>query len=371
VGFFIGFSKIFAVVALGSICGAVAIPGAIAGEGRYQRTKDGKTLVWNDNAKPGDVATWSGDRDREGYASGFGTLNWYTARKAEGSRQSHVLYAYYFGNMVRGKFNGPVNAHASGLTSHAMFADGRRSTRWAAGPTASWTMRPKSPAPAPLQIAATRATGPKRESVTTSLQASATLTADRPRPNFDAVHQAPSAGADVAPVEPPAEGPKAPVPQPPAANVEPTPAANPPAIPPANGDAPQPPPDTAQAAAPSPHNEESTEAREAESLQSLAAPPSLRSGDDQANENDETSAARATSAQLSEQQVINLADSEARKHGYDPAQFRRSQPQFDPVDGTWSLTYEPAPADQSSTPQKHFSVAIHDQTKRSAIVTGR
>ena len=44
------------------------------GDGTYQRTKNGRTLVWNDHPKPGDEATWWGDRDREGYARGFGTL---------------------------------------------------------------------------------------------------------------------------------------------------------------------------------------------------------------------------------------------------------------------------------------------------------
>ena len=36
------------------------VPGAAPAQGEYQRTKDGKTLVWNDDPKPGDVAAWSG-----------------------------------------------------------------------------------------------------------------------------------------------------------------------------------------------------------------------------------------------------------------------------------------------------------------------
>src|SRR5207302_5221654 len=31
--------------------------------GRYQRTKDGTTRVWNENPKTGDLVTWSGARD--------------------------------------------------------------------------------------------------------------------------------------------------------------------------------------------------------------------------------------------------------------------------------------------------------------------
>jgi hypothetical protein len=46
--------------------------------GRYQRTKDGTTRVWNENPKPGDLVTWSGARDATGYATGYGTVTWFT-----------------------------------------------------------------------------------------------------------------------------------------------------------------------------------------------------------------------------------------------------------------------------------------------------
>ena len=98
------------------------------GAGDYQRTKDGKTTVWNAEPKPGDEAAWFGDRDGEGYATGAGTLTWYTAKGN--------VYGRYFGNMVRGKFTGRVNVHSKGKTGHATFADGKRISRWAAGPVA-------------------------------------------------------------------------------------------------------------------------------------------------------------------------------------------------------------------------------------------
>src|SRR5262245_55568546 len=47
------------------------------GAGSYQRTRDGKTLVWNDSPKRGEEATWSGKRDKNGFAVGSGTLTWY------------------------------------------------------------------------------------------------------------------------------------------------------------------------------------------------------------------------------------------------------------------------------------------------------
>src|SRR6202035_5557079 len=96
------------------ICiGLFLTAGAVFAQGDYQRTKDGKALVWNDEPKPGDVAVWSGDRDAEGYATGAGTLVWY-------QDNGHV-FGRYFGNMVKGRFDGEVNVHSNGRTAHAIF----------------------------------------------------------------------------------------------------------------------------------------------------------------------------------------------------------------------------------------------------------
>src|ERR1700680_2741847 len=56
------------------------VNGAYA-DGAYQRTKDGKTIIWNNSPEPGDAAAWSGKRDNEGYAAGYGTLTWYTTKE--------------------------------------------------------------------------------------------------------------------------------------------------------------------------------------------------------------------------------------------------------------------------------------------------
>jgi len=107
---------------------------AALGEGTYQRTRNGKTLVWNNHPKPADEATWSGARDQEGYARGLGTLTWY---KKQSLFARLTLYARYFGNMDAGKFNGPVTVHSRRKTFHAIFADGVRTTRWTTGPASS------------------------------------------------------------------------------------------------------------------------------------------------------------------------------------------------------------------------------------------
>ena len=113
------------------VCGTLLVLAQIArGDGNYQHTKDGKTLVWNNHPNPGDVATWSGARDRDGFARGFGQLIWYTKEPGLVKPQP---YARYWGRMVDGKFEGPVNVHAKRTTRYAIFIDGTRVTGWTAG----------------------------------------------------------------------------------------------------------------------------------------------------------------------------------------------------------------------------------------------
>jgi len=134
------------------ICGAFLLTATVAfADGSYQRTRDGKTRVWNNAPTSGDEASWSGQRDREGYAKGFGTLTWFTAPSGRGG--SSAVYARYFGNMVRGKFIGPVNAHSKRKTAHALFVDGKRTSRWVSGPAPSWRVAqaPAKPVPAPAE----------------------------------------------------------------------------------------------------------------------------------------------------------------------------------------------------------------------------
>jgi hypothetical protein len=113
------------------IAGALIAFAEIAvAEGNYQLARNGRTLVWNNYPRRGDEATWTGQRDRDGYARGFGTLVWYTKQSGV---DKPVLYARYWGRMVHGRFDGSVNAHVKKRTSHAFFVEGARATRWSAG----------------------------------------------------------------------------------------------------------------------------------------------------------------------------------------------------------------------------------------------
>lgn len=145
--------------------GLMLFTGAADG-GVYQRTKDGKTLVWNNFPSKEDAATWTGKRDRDGYATGSGTLTWY---RTEGAFQTGSLLptnggpvtvvTRYSGTMVRGKFNGPVtNVDPDGKTMQLMFVDGAKSRKPVPRPSAS-------PEPAHNEhahaVAAAPAEGPK------------------------------------------------------------------------------------------------------------------------------------------------------------------------------------------------------------------
>jgi hypothetical protein len=100
--------------------------------GAYQHTKDGRTLVWNNNPSLDDVVSWSGPHDKNGFATGSGTLTWYRSTEQNFVTGSHlpakgpfIVVTRYTGEMVRGKLNGPVlNVDADGKTLQMNFVNG-------------------------------------------------------------------------------------------------------------------------------------------------------------------------------------------------------------------------------------------------------
>lgn len=93
----------------------------VAQAARYQRCKDGKTLVWNSQRGVAQEATWSGLRDVKNYATGEGTLIWY--------RLGEVVNSYT-GKMVQGKFEGLVIKEQGPTRLQAKFADGEKVGGW-------------------------------------------------------------------------------------------------------------------------------------------------------------------------------------------------------------------------------------------------
>jgi ketosteroid isomerase-like protein len=147
------------------VCGALLLFASVAsGAGSYQRTRDGKTLVWNESPEAGEEATWSGKRDKNGFATGPGILTWYiveptivTGSNILDTRRYAVVISRYSGKMVRGKFKGPVTyIDANGKTlqvisvneanrpSPRQKATPVRTTKVRAAPTAEKTPTPAS-----------------------------------------------------------------------------------------------------------------------------------------------------------------------------------------------------------------------------------
>src|SRR5438105_5819909 len=131
---------------------------------RYQRTRDGKTLVWNNLRGVADEATWSGARDSDRYATGEGTLTWY--------RLGSVVNSYT-GKMVHGKFEGQVIREQGNTRLQSTFADGNNLRDWS-------EPVPPSTRPRPLEEKTAKGTPPPVEQLPIE-PASPSLTPTPPR----------------------------------------------------------------------------------------------------------------------------------------------------------------------------------------------
>src|SRR5207245_1991702 len=131
------------------VCSALLLFASVAyGAASYQPTRDGKTLVWNDSPKRGEEATWSGRRDKNGFAAGSGTLTWYqveptivTGSNIPDARRYAVVISRCSGKMVEGKFEGAVTyVDANGKRLQATFVNrGKRPAKRNLSPAAQET----------------------------------------------------------------------------------------------------------------------------------------------------------------------------------------------------------------------------------------
>ncbi len=117
---------------------------------RYQPTKDGKTRVWNENAKPGDTVTWSGARDAKGYAAGLWHAHLvYTAKSdAHGVEHSPRATLYRFQPGIGGNAARQIRGAAAGTQPKKKERTGISEQRPAA---AHIEATPKKPQPIPAQ----------------------------------------------------------------------------------------------------------------------------------------------------------------------------------------------------------------------------
>ncbi|HEV2047317.1 MAG TPA: hypothetical protein VGQ95_12065, partial [Chthoniobacterales bacterium] len=109
-----------------------------------QHTRDRRTLIWNNYPRRDDGATWSGERDSNGFATGYGTLTWHKVQRAIvtgsniPSKARAAVISRYSGKMVRGKLDGLVtNVDANGKVFHGTFVNGSKADDWIAGPTST------------------------------------------------------------------------------------------------------------------------------------------------------------------------------------------------------------------------------------------
>ncbi len=380
--------------------GVCLLATAASAAAEYQQTRDSRTTVWNESPKPGESASWAGARDKEGYATGFGTVTWYNA--------DGTAYAVYYGNMVNGKLEGPVNVHMGRRTAHSYFADGSRVTAWARGPAPSKMNVPETLV-AKRRKAETEQPKPREERVQAKKEAT-----EKPAQSSEIVR--PIEQPQKAPVAATKPKPK-PTPEPertepPMTEPSPESTASPPAVAEETRTVPTPEPtqsasplfeppkiaqtqetpnslanDTPPVSTPEPSVEQKPEAPQESptpeetkksssegSLSELTGPPSsLRGGaipessaPPKTEKKSKSSGTRGV-AELSEDEAIGLADTEARSRGYDLTGYQRPKADYSAVKDKWSFFYTLKDPKSAGGDLQPFSVTVEDKTKKVEI----
>jgi hypothetical protein len=390
------------------VCGLLALLFAETawGEGKYQRTKDGETIVWNEIPKPGDTATWSGSRDTDGYATKVGTLTWYTAKG--------TVYARFVGNMVHGRFDGPVNGYSRRKTAHAIFSHGQRTTRWAAGTAPSIRSAPTEPVRPKQEVAKSSSSQTTKHSSSTSTDPQAAEPVERKmvrslpareRPGFEKISPpTPETFRQQTATPPPQDvaETKATDKSPLTNNVDSSaddlkqdapdaPAEGPQTVATAPSSDTPPAPSTAESPARNAediHDEETkfpTESSSATPAENVA--PDLPSNGEKKNDVDVAvptlmqpvttshempgrAAPSEVRPRLTAEEVIRIANAEARRRGYNWAEYQKEEPVLNADHRTWSVRYQQTTPDGIVSASKRFNVIVDDKT-RGAIVVPR
>jgi hypothetical protein len=385
------------------------------GAGEYQPAKDGKTMVWNGTPKAGESVSWSGDRDKENYASGFGDLTWYNS--------TGKVYALYYGNMVRGKFEGAVNVHSNGHTAHAYFVGGDRVTGWARG-AAPAKMDVPPEAITEKRKEADRAAAPKREIAKERTEAGESPKPAAKKPKVENVvvttpkpaASTPEPTTELTPERSAITSSETSTPEPlkeetppvvAEKRIEPETTASPPRV----FDEPTALPKIATAPAPSVESEKQQSASDLEklleshssprstpepspsafsenappsnepvakttprdvSVNSLVGPPSsLRTNSvpENVSEKSESSESAPTiaSGPLVESQATNLANKEARVQGYNLDNYEAPKVDHSEVKGKWVLFYSLKKGENGSDLPPTLSITVEDKTRKVEI----
>ena len=283
--------------------------GAFADEGTYQRAKDGRTLVWNSYPIPGETVEWSGKQDKEGYATGYGTVTWYKLARSNFtfSKPHSVVSGRFSGKMVKGKLEGDVvrpdtggslirwNTKPSDSTTHATFVGGNRVGEWVTGPAPSPSKTGTAPdqqRKAPAEVASPEPSQPPKQKISAPAKETA-------KPADDSLRSV--------------------------------------AAPPSSLQM-----DRPVSAAPEPSVAPTT-----------------------------TSSSSTDRPQLTAREVIDVADGVARANGIDLSKYQNPQAQYVAEDDAWSVSYDQKSVGGTPEPGRNFIVSVGDKTKRTSIGPGK
>jgi len=78
----------------------------------------------------------------------------------------------------------------------------------------------------------------------------------------------------------------------------------------------------------------------------------------------ETASSPGANAHLSQEEVTDLADAEARAQGYNLDEYQRPKADYSAVEDKWSLFYDQKPVDGMPEIGKYFSATVDDKTKK-------
>jgi hypothetical protein len=408
-------------------CGLLAFAsGQTFAAGEYQKGRDGKATIWNWQPKQGETVDWSGGRDKDGYANGFGDLTWYNA--------DGKTFGLFYGKMEHGKFEGAVNMHTGGRISHAYFVGGDRVTSWARGAAKSNMTESEAAVVGEKKVAAEKAAAekekiakaepiatptptPKKEQTAKIAKTEAAPPAEKTARQPDShpkrtAEKSPSANVAEKKSEPlsydeelkrtepatkkkftePTPLPKAEtekpstesLPLPTSQPSEPERAIEEPSLPAIQETPPvlhEPTTEqTAVVAEKKPETADSSEetrksssppaAKESPadiSVNSLADPPSSLRAIPESSSSEKSQAepesAQKSDGPLTETDVIKLADTEARVQGAPLDNYERPNVDHSQVKGKWTLFYAPK-KDESGSGMPSFSVTIEDKTRK-------
>ena len=304
--------------------------GPLFGAGEYQKAGDGRTMIWNWTPKAGEPASWSGTRDKENYANGFGDLTWHSP--------DGKVFGLFYGNMVHGKFEGGVNLHTGGRVSHAYFVNGERVTEWARGAARSKMNAPEQAIVERRKsemenLAAKNGNVEQSEPATTPVskkeKAKMAKTQQASTPVEPASHRADSDTRITDSVLTPTAGASE-----------------------SQGEVKESPADV--------------------SVDALAGPPSalransIRESSLRKPENGTESTPRHDGP-LTESEAINAADREARLQGFEIDSYERPKVDHSHVKGRWTLFYSPKNSESASESPASFTVTVEDKTGKVEI----